>query len=198
MGSVGARNTEDTMNVPINEWGEMWDSYDHRVMDGDTIIGTIEDKYFYDREPDIRKITKSKALDELDAWKNDDGTYGAGDGDESIYVIYDDGRYFNLTDGEPHKRWSKQGIKGISISTADYEIAWGEEYDRRNREWTPIRTHEFDANGNVIEGYANSLSSSKISAEWIERIKTTHVWDEKLKRNRTVREVLRKSTKKQV
>lgn len=192
-GSGGNRN--NSMNVPFEEWGEMQGLQTIKDENG-TIIGWTEDQYRHETEPVHRPVTKKEMLSEIDAWKNDDGTYGTGD--EAIYVAYKNGKFVNLTELEPGEKWSKSNISGISISTGDYDMVWGGEYIRPrygNPRFEPYRTNEWDSNGNPIEGYENSYSGYRTSAEWKVRVKETYYKDEK-GRNRTRREIIRQSTKR--
>ncbi len=197
MGGLGTI-TQDNMNIPYDEWGEQLNGANIQLVKdaNGTVIGNIEDVLRTESEPVHRKATKADALRYADEWKNDDGTYGTGD--EAIYIAYEDGKFLNLTDGDPHKRWSKQGISGISISTGDDEMVWGGEWVRRpykQPEFQPYTTHEFDDDGNEIEGYQNSHSYYRTKNVWLERVKTTYTRNER-GRNVTQREVLRRSTKK--
>lgn len=194
MGSIG----ENSMNVPIEKWGTFLNGADMQMLrdENGTIIGNIQDHYRWETEPVHRTITKKEALNDLEGWKNDDGTYGTGD--EAIYIAYNDGRFLNLTDGDEHKRWSKQGIAGISISTGDYEMVWGGELNKRTGQIESYTTYEFDSNANPIAGYKNSYSGYRTTAEWYERVKEVYGFDEKRGRGTVTRTVLRRSTKRPV
>lgn len=189
MGSIG--NSE--MNVPYEKWGDMISM--EQVGEHEY----IEDSYRADKEPEHYTINKKQALSAIEEWKMDDGTYGTGD--EAIYVAYANGDFLELTDGEPHKRWSKKDIVGISVSTADYQIVWGgERNNNRNSanfgKIIPYTTTEWDSNDNAVEGYSNSYSGYRTSAVWKVRVKTSFVYNKQKDRYDTVRKVIRQSTKK--
>lgn len=162
-------------NVPYDQWNKQEERREEHY-DAPTPYTVREyDESHWVKAPDVRKVTRKNAIDEAEGWKNDDGTYGTGD--ESIHVIYDDGSYVELTDGETHRGWKQKNIRGISISTGDYETVWGEEYNSRTREWTPLETHEFDEDANLIPGYTNSYSGWKAIGEYKSRkreIRTYH------------------------
>lgn len=183
------------MNIPYDEWQHEEDKHTGRPA-GDRPYDVYErDTTRYIMDKDIRKATKKSTLEDVENWKNDDGTYGTGD--EAIYIIYDNGKFLNLTDGEVHNRWSKQGIRGISISTGDYEQVWGEEYYPKEQEWKPLRTHEFDDNANPIEGYANSYSGYKATGAYKVREEETVFLNDKDRWQRRYR-TLRMSTVKKI
>ena len=79
--SIGS--TKGKMNVPYDRWGKMI-SEDIRDDDG-TIIGSIEDVERYVTEDYVEPTTKKAVLADIDAWRNDDGTYG--DNDVAILLI---------------------------------------------------------------------------------------------------------------
>ena len=185
-------------NIDYDSWQKKEDTRDDHYDEEHPYSVRESDETRYIMDKDIRKISKKKALDDIEQYKMDDDTYGFGQGDESIWVIYDDGRYFELTDGEPHKRWSKQGIRGISISTGDYEIAWGEEYYPKDREWRPIRTHEFDEDSNEIEGFANSYSGYKATGKYKVRLQEVMFLNEQRKRWEKKYKTLAMSTVKKI
>lgn len=150
MGSVGTK--ADEMNVPYDEWGPRLDNeliYENRE-DGRWVVGSIYDRQEVEWEPYIQKVTKSELLGDIDAWKQEDGTYGSGDGDEAFYIIYEDGKTLDLTDGLPHKRWSKQGIIGVYYSDSDTSAVWGDDWitntNGYGRERTPLTVEEHDKN----------------------------------------------------
>lgn len=184
MGSIG--NSE--MNVPYDKWGDMISIQE----DGDHAY--IKDEYRAETEPEHYSITKKQAIDAAKEWEMDDGTYGTGD--EKIYIAYANGDFLDLTDGDPHKRWSKKDIVGISVSTADYQLVWGGERNRKTGEIEPYTTTEFDDNSNMIEGYKNSYSGYRTSATWKVRVRESYVPDEKKGTYKTVRKIIRQSTKK--
>lgn len=146
------------MNIPYDQWKHEEDKHTARGTEKPYDVYE-RDETRYIHEKDIRKVTKKSTMEEVEVWRNDDGTYGTGD--ESIYIFYDNGKFVDLTDGEVHERWSKQGVRGISISTGDYQQVWGEEYYPKTKEWKPIQTDEFDEDSNPIDGYSNSYSGYK-------------------------------------
>lgn len=193
MGSVGV--TQNDMNVPYDEWGPEISIQSHKDKDGNNYY--IQDEYRRELEPEHRTITKKYALDDVEAWKNDDGTYGTGD--EAIYIAYEDGKFLNLTDGDTHRRWSKQGISGISISTGDYQVVWGGEWIRKPYQqpvFEKYTTSEWDSDSNPVDGYSNSYSGYRTAAMWKVRVKTSYPYNEKTGKYETKREILRQSAKK--
>lgn len=181
-------------NIPYKDWKHQEDRKDDHY-DASTPYSIYEhDEKHYVREKDIRKVGKKDTIEEVEAWKNDDGTYGTGNGDESIYVIYDDGSYEELTDGETHRGWKSKNIKGISISTGDYMQVWGEEYNSKTKEWTPLETYEFDDNANPIQGYSNSYSGGKFTGEYNARIRRTTTFNKERNRWDTKYETTAMST----
>ena len=182
------------MNIPYDDWKH---EDDKRITSEDgRVYGREFDNNIYIQDKDIRKVTKADTLRTLEEWKMDDDTYGTGTGDESIHIYYDDGSILELTDGEPHKRWKKQGIKGITISTADYEQVWGHYYDRKAQEWKLHETHEMDENLNDVPGYSNSYSGYKVTGAYKTRVEETNIYDPDKKRWITQRRNLRMSTVK--
>lgn len=161
----------DEMHVPYDEWGEPV-SYDqiYGEIDGErAMIGWYEDRQVYDYVEDIRPVTKKDVLDDINAWRNDDGTYG--DDDVTVMVAYKDGSV--VSDDELNgKAFKKSGIVGASISTADYEMVWGGEIGRDGNlhQW---KTH--DSNGDE-RGPGNSYAGYKaVSVYWIRnKVMTTN------------------------
>ena len=105
-GGRGANSTggtsEGNMGVPYDRWGQMI-SKEVRDEDG-TVIGYIEDVERYVYEDYVEPVTKQAVLDDIDAWRNDDGTYG--DNDVSINLAYKDGTFVdvNSLDGKTYKK----------------------------------------------------------------------------------------------
>lgn len=191
----GGRRAEnvDEMNVPYDKWGEEIQNKLIRDSEG-TVIGYIQDQIRFDYEPDIRKITKKDAMDDIEAWKNDDGTYGTGD--EAIYVFYEKGMV-NVTELEEGQKFKKSGIIGISISTGDYEIVWGNERNSRTGKLEPITTWTESGEG----GKSNVYSGYKAVSEYRVRVRETSVPEKTANgsvRYRRKREIIRKSTKKSI
>lgn len=170
--------------VPYDEWGREINIKKYKN-------GYIEDVLRSDQEPDIRRVTKKDVLDDIDAWRNDDGTYG--DNDVKIYLAYKNGDVVDADDldGKPYK---KAGLTGASISTGDYEMVWGGETNKRTGEVNKWQTWSEDGES----GKSNSYSGYKTVAVWRERVYTHYEPRENGKGYRAVREVLRRSTKKKV
>lgn len=172
MGGRGASSSGgggSVKTVPYDSWGKMKEEW-LRDKDGN-LIGTIKDDTRYIYEPDIRPITKKEILSDIDGWRNDDGTYG--DQDTAIYLAYKDGSFVNVNDLDG-KAYKKSGIVGASISTADYESAWGGEVNKKTGNIDPWTVHNFDDDGNEVEGKANSYSGHKATGKYIVRTKTTY------------------------
>lgn len=154
--------------IDYDKWGKMVDET-LRDKDG-TVIGRIWDEYQYDKVEDIKPITKKEILDDIDAYRNDDGKYGWGDGDVAIYVAYDDGKFVNVTELEG-KAYKKKGIIGASISTPDYESVWGGEINKKTGKKEMWQTWSEDGNS----GHQNSYSGYKTVSQRIVRRKRVSV-----------------------
>ena len=169
--SKGGSNTggkdKDPMNVPYDQWGEMIEEDIPDPTGKYDRIGYIKDDFRYTMEPIDLPTTKKEVLQEVAAWKNDDGTYGTGD--EAIYIAYDDGTFLDLTDSETGK-FSRKGIIGISVSTADDEYVWGGELNKKTGNIEPWTTHENDEYG--TGGKSNSHATWKTTGQYIVRTKT--------------------------
>lgn len=111
------------MSVPYDKWGKDIDNEYIYDKNGDR-IGYIADTTNSVMEPRIAPTTKKEVLQEIDAWRNDDGTYG--DDDTAMYIAYKDGTFVDLSelDGKAYK---KSGICGVSFSGPDDEFVWGGE-----------------------------------------------------------------------
>ena len=167
-----ARHLKAAYDVPYEEWQKKPEVSEEHY-DADVPYSVYEkDSTQWVQAKDIRPVSKKNTIDDVESWKNDDGTYGTGD--ESIHVIYDDGSVVELTDGDTHRGWKTKGvIRGISISTGDYQQVWGEEYYPRSREWRPLTTTEWDEDDNPVEGYANSYSGVKAVGTYYTRKRQT-------------------------
>lgn len=151
------------MNVPYDEWGEevRYDPIYGEVDGIDSLIGWYEDRKVFDYEEDIRPVTKKEVLEDINAWRMDDGTYG--DDDVAIYIAYKDGTVVGKDDLDG-KAYKKTGIVGASISTGDYEMVWGGEIGRDGElhQWKTWNPDDDEA------GHANSYSGYKaVSSYWI-------------------------------
>ena len=188
----GYGKKEDPMNVPFDEWGQMINHEEIIDKNGDR-IGYIQDEYAYNYEPDIHPVTKKDVLSEIDAWRNDDGTYG--DEDTAIYLAYKDGTFVD-TDDLNGKAYKKTGIVGASISTGDFEMVWGGEVGRDGEvhPWeTWVSPSDMDAGE---RGHSNSYSGYKATSYYKKRTRVTFNTPNGRGGYKTVRETVRKSTTK--
>lgn len=181
---------------PRGQWEARNQSKEEHYDAEDPYVTYEYDETRYVKAPDVRKTTKKSTLAEVEAWKDDEGYYGDSSGDQSILIFYEDGRMLDLTDGEKHKKWSKQGIIGISVNTADYEQVWG--YELHKGELVPLETHEFDEHDNLVPGYTNSYSGEQITGKYKVRVRETTYLDKKWGRWRTKYDTLKKSTVKSI
>ena len=161
--SIGS--SKGKMNVPYDRWGKMI-SEDIRDDDG-TIIGSIEDVERYVTEDYVEPTTKKAVLADIDAWRNDDGTYG--DNDVAIYLAYNDGKFVDVKDLDG-KAYKKTGIVGASISTGDYEMVWGGEINSKTGKLNMWKTWSEDGES----GHTNSISGARAVGSYKVRIKTTY------------------------
>lgn len=155
------------MDVPIDEWGPMLDGVDISTLDPEDPedtrpihFGTIEDETRYVMEPLYLPVTKKSILEEVDAWRNDDGTYG--DEDTHIGIAYKDGSYVSLNDDLDGKPYKKSGIVGVHVSGADSESVWGGEVNPKTGVLTPYETWEPDGS----KGHSNSTSTYKATGTY--------------------------------
>lgn len=188
-GSSTASNKN--MNVPYESWGKEISNQEIRD-DSGSIIGYIDDETLYITEPDITPISKKQMLDDIKAYKNDDGTYG--DNDTFIYATYEDGSTWSNDD---KTKFKKSGIIGLAVSTGDYQSAWGEDFvgSGRNKRRVPMTTSATDE----VPELSNSYVGYKTTGAYKQRVKTTYNnWDEKRQKYYTKREILRKSTVKEM
>ena len=184
MGGRGANVSGSGATVPFDSWGEMKHE-EIRDKNGD-IIGYIEDEYRYIKEPVIEKSTKKTVLDLINDYKMDDGSYG--DEDVAIYVAYNDGKFLKLSGGDPHKRWSKQGIVGLSISTPDEEAVWGGEMKNGS-----VQKWELSPSVEQAEGKTDSRIYYNTTGRYKVRVKTTYNNPKSNGGYETKREIIRKS-----
>lgn len=195
-GGKGATSTsgasKGNMNVPYDHWGEMINE-DIRDKDG-TIIGNIEDVERFIYEDYVEPTTKKAVLADIDAWRNDDGTYG--DNDVSIYLAYNDGTFVDVKDLDG-KAYKKSGIIGASISTGDYEMVWGGEISKKTGKMQMWKTWSEDGES----GHTNSLAGARRVGSYKERVKTVsepyYNKHHKTTMYRQVRTVIRKSEVKE-
>ena len=192
----------DEMNVPYDQWGR--EISIESVTDENGRTAYIEDVQRWNYEHDPTPITKKDALSEIRNWeeKTDDG-WQYSDDDVHIYVAYENGD--TLGDDELNgKRFKRSGIIGISVSTPDYSLVWGEDWkgSGRNRERTPMTGFYEDPDEGPF--YTNTMLDYKVTEIWRERIKTTYEpyettrFGEKTTLYRTKREVIRRSQRKKV
>ena len=193
----GGIESDNRMNVPFDEWGEMVDQYIPDPSDENSNLGYIRDEYRYTYEPFDEKLTKKEALEAVEAWKNDDGTYGTGD--ESIYLAYKDGTFLDLTDSDTGN-YKKSGITGVYIMTGDDEYAWGGEVNKKTGKvepWTTWVSPEDEKAG--VVGKTNTHSGYNVTGQYIARVKTT--WRGRKLTNgawQTTKEVIRQSAVKPI
>lgn len=195
-GRGASAGTGSGKEVDIDKWGKFINRYEATLIkdkDG-TVIGRIYDDIRYEQEEDIRKITKKAILEDVDAWRMDDGTYG--DEDTHIGIAYADGTHVNLNDldGKPYK---KKDIIGVHISTGDYESVWGGEYNPRTRQIEPYKTWSEDGES----GQSNVYSGYKATAEYYVRIQETDVKKHSKYRGdywEKERKILRRSKKRKI
>ena len=193
------------MNVDWNKWGEVLDWGQHKeiIETGDdgipTVVGYIGDELRYITEPEERPITKKEIMAEIEGWKNDDGTYG--DDDTHITIAYDDGTFFanDMSGGNYREKMKKTGIIGASLSTADYEMVWGGEMNRKTGQIEPYKTwvSPYDEEEGR-EGKSNSYSGYKTVGMYRVRVKTTYNNKYPNGRSYTKHEIIRKSKVKKV
>ena len=179
-------STESGRNVPYDKWGPEKDREQIRDENGD-LIGVIHDEIRYVQEEDIRPVTLKDVLADIDAYRQDDGTYG--DDDISISLAYEDGTFVdvNALNG---KRYKKKGIVGAHIGTPDYEMVYGGEM--RNGSLRPWQTWSEDGES----GHSNSYSGYKATGAYRVRIRTTFNNLDDRGRYRTKHEIIRRSAVK--
>lgn len=182
------------MEVPYDSWGE---TISIRSV-GDNAY--IEDETRYVQVPEVIQTNKKMLLADIDAWRNDDGTYG--DENTSFAIAYDDGSVVFPSDFEPgHKKYKRSGIVGVAVSTGDYEEVWGGEW-RRNREtgrWglDPYTTTGHDDYPDTA-GLKNTYVGMKATGRYKVRVKTTYERNPITGRTTTKREIIRRSTIKNI
>lgn len=189
---MGGRSSasEDSMAVPYDNWGK---EVREELRNSDGVYGYIEDENVYLSEPDISRITKKQILDDIEGYRNDDGTYG--DNDVGIFITYKDGSTYWNDNAEGG--FKKSGIIGVSVSTPDYQAAWGEDFvgsggDKRR---VPMTTSALDG----VPELSNSYVGYKTTGVYKQRVKTTYNnWNEKKQRYEVKREIVRKSKVKNV
>ena len=160
--SVGS--SAGSMNVPYDRWGKM---IFEEILDKDgAVIGSIEDAERFVTEDYVEPTTKKAVLADIDAWRNDDGTYG--DNDVSILLAYQDGTFVDVKELNG-KAYKKTGIIGASISTGDYEMVWGGEINKKTGKKEMWQTWSEDGES----GHSNSISGAKQVGSYKVRVKTT-------------------------
>lgn len=187
MGGRGSNSgMEGSMNVPYDSWGKEISMQEIRDKNGN-VIGHIEDSNVFVQEPEVRPVTKREVLQDIDNWRMDDGSYG--DEDTKIYLAYDNGDVIDASDLGGAK-YKKKGLIGASISTADYEMVWGDEIHRGQR--VPIQTWSESGES----GRSNVYSGYKATGVYRIRTKTTYNNTNGRGGYRVKREIIRKSSVK--
>ena len=193
---------EDPMSVPYDQWGEELSIESFTDERGNT--GYIEDVRRWNYEQDPMPITKKDALSEIKNWedKTADG-WQYGDDDVHIYVTYENGD--TMADDELNgKRFKRTGIMGISVSTPDYSLVWGEEWrgSGRNRERVPMTGFYEDPDNGPF--YTNTMLGYRNTETWLERVRTEYVpvtrkrYGDEYTAYEPRRTVIRRSTRKRV
>ena len=193
---------EDPMNVPYDQWGREISIESFTDENGMTYY--VEDVQRWNYEEDPTPIKKKDALNEIRNWedKTEDG-WQYGDDDIGIVVAYANGDVLGKDDLRG-KRFKRDGIIGISVSTPDYSMVWGEDWKGGygHRERTPMTGFYEDPDNGPF--YTNTMLGYKVTEIWRERVKTTYEpyttrrYGEETTLYRTKREVIRRSTKKKV
>ena len=177
------------MNVPFDKWGREVNDEPVYDKEGNT-VGYISDELRSITEEYTEEVTKKQVLEDIDAWRMDDGTYG--DDDVAIYLAYKDGTFVDVKDLNG-KAYKKTGIIGASISTGDYQMVWGGEITK-NGDFVEWQTWSPDGES----GESNSISGYKTVGVYRQRVKTTFNNPNGRGGYKTKREVLRKSKVKKV
>lgn len=140
-----------------------------------------EDDIRYNSVEDIRPITKREIIDDIWAWRDDDGEFS--DPDISVFLQYDDGTvYINgwgSSSGSHYRdKPKKSGVIGASINTGDYEEVWGYEVNERTGKRSLIQTWSEDGES----GLTNTYSGYKQVSKYRVRKRTTTYWDDNYKK----------------
>ena len=198
----GGQGQKDTMNIPYDKWGK--EIGIESFTDENGITGYIEDVQRWNYEEDPTPITKRDAINEIRNWE-DKGADGweYGDDDIGIVVAYENGDVLGKDDLNG-KRFKRTGIIGISVSTPDYSMVWGEDWRGvgRSRERTPMTGFYEDPDNGPF--YTNTMLGYKVTEVWRERVRTTYEpyttrrYGEETTMYRPKREVIRRSTRKRV
>ena len=190
MGSTGINQ----MNVPYDKWGAFMDGADIQTLyDADgNVIGDIRDNLIYVSEHQLDSIEKRDAINyALEFYSKLDGGWLVDD-DYKIYLAYQDGKFRDVAD-DPEKGLNRKGLIGVYVSTPDDEMSWGGNMSARYgfQQWG-VR----DGDGNEVEG--NYHSWYKTTGVYKERVKTTYNNPNGKGGYRTKREIIRKSTIKEI
>ena len=188
LGSRGS-GSGSQMNVPFDKWGREVNDEPVYDKEGNT-VGYISDELRSITEEYTEEVTKKQVLEDIDAWRMDDGTYG--DDDVAIYLAYKDGTFVDVKDLNG-KAYKKTGIIGASISTGDYQMVWGGEITKKG-DFVEWQTWSPDGES----GESNSISGYKTVGVYRQRVKTTFNNPNGRGGYKTKREVLRKSKVKKV
>lgn len=196
-GPSAPEKAPDEMAVPYDEWGPMIDEeFTYTMSNGEVDEhGRLEDRIVYDMARDFQPTTRKGLLADIEAFRNDDGTYG--DDDIAIFIAYEDGSsWSNQFSNTASKPFKKRGIIGLSLSTPDYEEVWGEDWTggrwAHERKRVPMRTAEDPETGEP--GRANSYAGYKAVSKYRVRTRIT-VEPNGRGGYRQKRETIRRSTK---
>lgn len=182
-------------SVPIDKWGREINNepIKRTLPDGTTeVYGYTNDENVYEYEPFVQSITKKEILSEIDALKNDDGTYG--DDDYGIFVSYENGETWDNSSGQKLK---KKGIIGVSVNTPDEQMVWGEDWigSGRNRRRVPMESVETDE----VPAKTNSRIGYRAVSVYKQRVRTTYDnIDPRTGGYKPKREIIRKSSVKKL
>lgn len=175
MGSRGAGSGRSgSGEVPFDKWGKMIENgFDNRKPIYDekgNEVGTefVEDYTAYVQVPFVQEATVSQVTKDINAWKNDDGTYG--DDDTVMGVYYSNGDYIDSRNDDFGKRYAKnkRDIVGATISTPDYEAAAGKAITRNG--WVDMETSDVAG-----RSYSNAYVGYVATGMYKVRQKTTYL-----------------------
>ena len=174
---MGSRGAGSGREVAYDKWGhfiEPMEGFGNRKAiydENGNEVGSehLEDSTHQVYVPVIQEATVSQIVKDINAWKNDDGTYG--DEDTYMSVEYSDGRHISNQDDNFRKVFAKnkRDIVGATISTADYEAAAGK--TKTSKGWVDNETSEA-ANG---KSYTNSYIGYVSVGEYKTRNKYTYL-----------------------